>query len=348
MIDKPGLLLINLGTPDAPHAGPVRRYLREFLGDGRVIDINPVGRKALLEFVILPTRPAKSAEAYEKIWTPEGSPLLVHGRALEAAVRKALEGELEVELAMRYGNPSITAGLKALQSRGVTRVTVFPLYPQYAASTTASSLDEVLRVMRESWDLMPLSVVPAFYDDPLYVDAFAEVAAPVLRESRADHVLFSYHGVPERQIQKSDPNGPGVHCLASATCCDSIGPVNHRCYRAQCFATTRALVKRLGLSEDGHSISFQSRLGRTPWIRPYTDEVLKGLAERGVKRLAVTVPSFVADCLETLEEIAMRGKEDFVAAGGEDLILVPSLNSHEHWVRCVVALARRNTPPIAA
>ncbi len=348
MIDKPGLLLINLGTPDAPHSGPVRRYLREFLGDGRVIDINPVGRKALLEFVILPTRPAKSAEAYQQIWTEEGSPLLVHSRALEERVRAALQGELEVELAMRYGNPSIAAGLQALAGRGVTRVTVFPLYPQYAASTTASSLDEVLRVMRESWDLMPLTVVPAFYDDPLYLDAFRDVADEVIRSSRADHVLFSYHGVPERQIHKSDPGGPGAHCLQEASCCDAIGPHNHRCYRAQCYATTRALAHRLGLGQEGWSISFQSRLGRTPWIRPYTDEVLKELAGRGVKRLAVMVPSFVADCLETLEEIAMRGKEDFVAAGGEDLILVPSLNSHESWVRCVVELARRHTPPIAA
>jgi ferrochelatase len=339
MVRRPGLLLVNLGTPDAPETGAVRRYLREFLGDPRVLDLHPVKRWLLLNGVILPTRPRKSAEAYRKIWTEKGSPLLVHSRELADEVARRLTGQLEVELAMRYGTPSIAQGVSALRARGVTSLTVFPLYPQYAASSTASSLDEVARVMREGWDLEPVRVVAPFYDDEGFLEAFNEVARPVLGAAAPDHVLFSFHGLPERQIRKSDPSGG--HCLASPSCCDTVGPRNHRCYRAQCYATARALAGRLGLPGDGWTVTFQSRLGRTPWIKPYTDLVLPELAHKGVKKLAVLCPSFVADCLETLEEIALRAREDFLAAGGEALTLVPSLNAHPRWVQAVVDLAQR-------
>jgi ferrochelatase len=333
---KKGLLLVNLGTPDAPEAGPVRRYLREFLGDPRVIDINPLGRWLLLNLIILPFRPARSAEAYQKIWMKEGSPLLVYSRALTAAVAARLAGQYEVELAMRYGTPSLPDAVKALRSRGVTEFTVLPLYPQAAASSSSSTLARAYEVLAEAWDVAPVRALPAFFDHPGFLDAFAAVARPIIAETRADHVLMSYHGLPERHMRKSDPSGR--HCLASAGCCDVLTDVNRNCYRAQCFATSRGLAERLGLSPDGYTVSFQSRLGRTPWVKPYTDLVLPELARRGIKRLAVMCPAFVADCLETLEEVGLRAREQFLQCGGEALTLVPSLNAHPAWVDAVVRL----------
>ncbi len=335
---RKGVLLINLGTPEAPESGPVRRYLREFLSDPRVLDLHPVARWLLLNIVILPVRPARSAEAYRKVWMKEGSPLLVHSRALASAVAGRLAGEYEVELAMRYGQPSLPEAVKALRARGVTEFVILPLYPQEAASSTSSTLARVYEILGEAWDVAPVRAVPAFHDHPGFLDAFAEVARPVIAEARADHVLFSYHGLPERHMRKSDPSGR--HCLASAGCCDVLSDVNRRCYRAQCFATTRALAERLKLESGGYTVSFQSRLGRTPWIHPYTDVVLPELAKRGVRRLAVMCPAFVADCLETLEEVGLRAQEQFLASGGESLTLVPSLNAHPAWVDAVVRLVR--------
>ncbi len=334
--EKRGLLLVNLGTPDEPETGAVRRYLREFLSDPRVLDINPVGRALLLYGVILPFRPAKSAEAYKKVWGPRGSPLLMHSRALAGAVQEKLAGKYEVELGMRYGNPSLKSALGKLQAKGVTQLTVLPLYPQYASSSTGSSLEEVFKQVGAAWNVLPVDVVPAFYDDAGFLEAFAEQARPVLSEVRAEHVVMSFHGLPERQVKKSDPTGE--HCLAAASCCDRIVEANRHCYRAQCYATARGLAERLGLSADRYTVTFQSRLGRTPWIRPYTDVVLPELAKKGVKRVAVICPAFVADCLETLEEVGMRESENFRQAGGEALALVPSLNATPRWVDAVVKL----------
>ena len=336
-----GVLLVNLGTPDAPRAPEVRRYLREFLSDPRVLDISPLGRWLLLNLIILPLRPARSAEAYQKIWTAEGSPLLTHSRDLCERVRAAVP-DLAVELAMRYGKPSIRAALTALRDRGCERIVVFPLYPQYAASSTGSTLEAVYREAAALWNTPYLSVVPPFYVDPGFIAAFAEVAAPVLAELRPDHVLYSFHGLPERHMHKSDVSG--AHCLRSAGCCDAIVAANRHCYRAQCHATARALGAQLGLAPEETTISFQSRLGRAVWIRPYTDVVLPELARRGVKRVAVFCPAFVADCLETLEEIGMRAEADFRAAGGEALRLIPSLNAHPAWVSAAVDLIREAAP----
>lgn len=332
-----GLLLVNLGSPDEPTTPAVRRYLRQFLGDPRVIDVNPVGRKALLELVILPTRPAKSAEAYRKIWTERGSPLIRHSRELTDKVRARLGDDWRVELAMRYGSPSIEAGVGKLREAGAEPITVFPLYPQYAASSTGSSLEEVYRVARALWNVPAIRTVPEFYDDDGFLDSFAFVGRPVLDNFLPDHVLFSFHGLPERQIRKSDESG--AHCLASETCCDAIGLANRHCYRAQSHATARGLASRLRLEAGAWSVSFQSRLGRTPWIRPYTDVVLPELAAAGKRRLAVFCPAFVADCLETLEEIGLRAREQWKSSGGDDLVLVPSLNSSDPWVETVVRLA---------
>jgi ferrochelatase len=336
---KTGLLLSNLGTPADPSPSAVRRYLAEFLADPRVLDINALGRWALLNLIILPTRPKKSAAAYAKIWGEDGSPLLSHGRALQQAVQAKLGDAWIVELGMRYGEPSIGGALDRLRAQAVDLIVFLPLYPQYAASSTGSSIEELYRLVAGRWVTPAIATVPAFYDEPGFVRAFAEVGRPVVAEARADHVLFSYHGLPERQVQKTDDTGQ--HCLRSASCCDRIVDANRNCYRAQCYATTRALVDALALSVP-HSVSFQSRLGRTPWIKPYTDEVMPELAKQGARRLVVFCPAFVADCLETLEEIGIRAKQDWLAAGGESLTLVPSLNATPAWVEAVATMARRS------
>jgi ferrochelatase len=339
MLDMDGVLLINLGTPEAPRSGPVRKYLREFLSDPRVLDINPVGRKLLLEGVILPLRPQKSAAAYRKIWTERGSPLLVESLALVEKVREALGAEVPVELGMRYGNPSIASALGRLSAARTSRLVVAPLYPQYSSAATGSSLEEVYRITG-AFEVVPnLSVLPPFYADPGFLDAFARQGEPVLARDRPDHVLFSFHGLPERQVKRSDPTA--AHCLQSASCCDRMVDANRDCYRAQSFATARALAHRLGLAQGRFTVCFQSRLGRTPWIRPYTDQVIPELAARGMRRLAVFCPAFVADCLETLEEIGLRARDQFLSLGGESLSLVPSLNASPAWVSALTALLRR-------
>lgn len=333
---KTGLLLINLGTPAAPTTSAVRVYLRQFLSDPRVLDINPIGRFFLLNLIILPFRPRKSAAAYQKIWTEAGSPLLVESQALLEKVRKALGAEFVVELGMRYGEPSIPRAMERLLAQAPDRIVVLPLYPHYSSATAGSSLEEVFRFCAGRWNVPPLLVGKPFYEHPAFLRAFIEVGRPLLEEKKPDHILFSYHGLPERHLHKSDESG--AHCLSSERCCDTIGAVNRNCYRAQCFATTRALAKMLSLSPDQYSISFQSRLGRDSWVKPYTDTILGELAKQGVKNLLVFCPAFVADCLETLEEIQIRAKETFLAAGGEDLTLVPSLNAHPTWVEAVVTL----------
>ncbi len=335
-----GLILNNLGTPADTSTASVRRYLRQFLSDPRVLDINAVGRWALLNLVILPFRPAKSAAAYKKVWSEAGSPLLEHSHALVDAVQDRLGPSWAVELGMRYGEPSIEHALTRLRERGVDRIVFLPLYPQYAASSTGSSVEELFRVAGKLWVTPAISTIDAFYDEPSFVRAFAEVGRAVLAEARPDHVLFSYHGLPERQVQKADDSG--AHCLKSASCCDAIVPANRNCYRAQCFATTRSIVDALALTTP-HSVSFQSRLGRTPWIKPYTDHVLPELHGKGVRRVVVFCPAFVADCLETLEEIGIRAQADWLALGGESLTLVPSLNASPAWVEGVVAMVRDQT-----
>jgi protoporphyrin/coproporphyrin ferrochelatase len=339
MVEAPqGVLLVNLGTPDAPETGAVRRYLREFLGDPRVLDIGPAARAVLLHGIILPVRPARSAAAYRKVWMPKGSPLLVHGRALTERLRDALGPEWTVELGMRYGRPSLAEALAALRSQGVRELTVVPLYPQYASSSTGSTLEEVYRLVGAAWNVEALRVLPPFYAHPAFLDAFATVGRPVLAEARPEHVLFSFHGLPERQVRKSDPTG--AHCLSKETCCQEQVAANRWCYRAQCFFTAQALADRLGLEKGRWTVTFQSRLGRTPWIKPYTDLVIPELARSGVKRLAVFCPAFVADCLETLEEIGIRARDQFLGLGGQALTLVPSLNAHPAWVRGLVQMLR--------
>jgi ferrochelatase len=332
-----GLLLLNLGTPDEPTTSAVRRYLAEFLSDPRVIDINPVGRTLLLYGVILPFRPKKSAAAYREVWDAErGSPLLFHGQDLATAVQSELGDEWRVELAMRYGKPSIKSVLTSLVEAGVTELVVMPLYPQYASSSTGSSLEAVYKAVADLPVVLPLDAVPDFYADPGFIGAASSVTQRTTAEFKPDHLLFSFHGLPERHVRASDFSKS--HCLASDTCCDTITIANRSCYRAQSYATARLMAAEMGLADGSWSVSFQSRLGRTPWIQPYTDQVLVELAKAGVKRLAVVCPSFVADCLETLEEIGIRAREDFVAAGGEELRQVPCVNADPGWVSAICAL----------
>jgi ferrochelatase len=333
-----GALLINLGTPNSPRVSDVRRYLREFLSDPLVLDMPAAWRWLLLNAVILPFRPRRSAHAYAKVWTAEGSPLLVHGRALRDGLAQKLGDEYVVELAMRYGKPSIPAALERLAAADLARIVALPLFPQYSGAATGSTLARLQRAMASTAELPPVDTIGAFYDAPGFISAFAAVARPRLQAFAPDFVLFSFHGLPERQVRAADRSGR--HCLASETCCDAVEEVNRDCYRAQCFATAQALAAALELEAEAHSVAFQSRLGRTPWILPHTDRVLPELAQRGVERLAVICPAFVADCLETLEEIGIRARQQWLALGGEELLLVPSLNADPAWVDAVADLIR--------
>lgn len=345
-----GLLLVNLGTPEAPTTAAVRRYLRQFLGDPRVLDMNRVGRTLLLEGVILPFRSRKSAHAYRQIWDAErGSPLLAHGRDLVRGVGERLGAGWVVELGMRYGRPPLASALERLAAADVERIVVLPMFPQYASSSTGSALAELYRLGAARTNVPPLVVVPAFFDHPGFLDAFAAVAAPRLAELAPDHVVFSFHGLPERHVRASDTTGR--HCLPTAAgtygaCCELLGAANRHCYRAQCVATARGLAARLDLAPERTTLAFQSRLGRVPWIKPYTDRVLPALLANGVKKIAVLCPAFVADCLETLEEIGLRARATVAAAGGE-LTLIPSLNATPRWIDTVAELARAAAPPPA-
>jgi len=350
--ERIGVLLLNVGTPDAPRPREVRRYLREFLSDPRVFDAPWLVRKLILHLVILPFRPRRSAHAYARIFGADGrSPLLAIGENFARALGGKLGPEYEVALAMRYGRPAIASALERLRSLGIDRIVVFPLFPQAASSTTGSALAEALRLATRPWNVPVLSVVPPFYDEPGLARAFAEAGRAVLEDLRPDHVLFSFHGLPERHIRKSDASA--AHCLKRPDCCAAIGLANRNCYRAQCFATARAIAAAVGCDPARWSVSFQSRLGRDPWIRPYTDETVRALPARGVRRVAVFCPAFVADCLETLEEIGIGAREMFREAGGEDLRLVPSLNDHPLWVELAAGLveqaaARRATGAVSA
>jgi protoporphyrin/coproporphyrin ferrochelatase len=320
-----GVLLVNLGSPASPAVPDVRRYLREFLMDERVLDLPFWGRFLLVYGLILPFRPKKSAEAYHKIWTPQGSPLIVTGRKVQQALQQRTG--LQVELGMRYQQPSIAGGLLNLKNQGVTNVLVIPLFPHFAMSSYETAVERAKTVAARITPGLKLQFLPPYYQQPDYLQALADSAAPYLKNSY-DHLLFSFHGLPERHLVKADPTGQ--HCLKTAACCQTSSPAHKTCYRAQCFKTVEGFVQRTGVTK--YSTAFQSRLGRAAWIKPYTDEELARLAMNGVKKLLVICPAFVADCLETLEEIGIRGRQTFRAAGGQDLQLIPCLNDHPTWL----------------
>jgi len=322
-----GVLLVNLGSPEAPEIPEVREYLNEFLSDPRVIDLPWPLRKAVLYAFILPFRPRESAEAYEKIWGPSGSPLI----STTENVADELRGRLDVplEIAMRYGEPSIEHGVDALLDRGVRDLFVIPQYPHYAMSSYETVVAEVQEVVDDRPENVDLDIQPPFYDDPDYIDALVESAGDYLEEG-FDKMLFSYHGVPERHIKKGDPSG--CYCLEMENCCAKPNPVHGMCYRHQVHATTWAFVERAGIPEEKYEVTFQSRLGPDPWLEPFTADRLEELPSEGVKDVLVITPAFVADCLETIEEIDMEGRGIFLEAGGKNFELVPCLNEDPKWL----------------
>jgi ferrochelatase len=325
---RKGVMLVNLGSPDSPKPEDVRRYLAEFLDDPRVVDLPTPLRRGVLNLFILPFRPKRSGEAYSTIWTEEGSPLIV----ISEKVRDLLDEriELPLSLGMRYGNPSIEEAFEELFERGVDDVLLVPLYPHYAMSSYETVVSKARDVLGElGRDDVALTVQPPFYDDPDYVDALVDVAEPYL-EGDFDRLLFSYHGIPERHVRKTDPSGN--YCMQSEDCCRMENPAHAFCYRHQCFATTWAFAERAGLDEEQYDVSFQSRLGIRPWLQPYTDKTLERLPGQGVKKLLVICPAFVSDCLETLEEIQMEGRETFLDAGGHEFTYIPCLNENPRWI----------------
>jgi protoporphyrin/coproporphyrin ferrochelatase len=325
---KKAVLLVNLGSPDSPSVPDVRRYLREFLMDGRVLDAPWPIRFGVVNFAILPKRPHDSAHAYQSIWTDEGSPLVVTSRRVQAALQERLG--IPVELAMRYQNPSIDSAVERLGAQDIDELLLIPLFPHYAMSSYETAVERVKDAVQNIAPWMQLHVQPPYYNLPDYIDALVASATPHLKE-HYDHLLFSYHGLPERHLRKSDKTG--CHCLQVPNCCEVPIPAHATCYRAQCFQTTKAFVARAGVPQGKYSIAFQSRLGRDPWMQPYADKEIIRLAHAGVKRLLVMCPAFVSDCLETLEEIGMRGRQTFREAGGEELTLIPCLNEHPAWIR---------------
>ncbi|MEN9309658.1 MAG: hypothetical protein RL173_3590 [Fibrobacterota bacterium] len=336
MSSKNGLLLSNLGSPDAPTAAAVRPYLKQFLTDPRVLDMPWIMRQLIVRGIIAPFRSHKSAHAYSKVWTPEGSPLVVNTRRLTEAVSDRLGDGWKVAMGMRYGKPSLETALKELVDAGCDMILLLPLYPQYAPVTSGSTVEELWRVakrMRHSPSKR--RVLPPFPVDPGFIGAQSDLIAPLLTREPDEHVLFSFHGVPERHIRKADATGK---CLTDG-CCAGLTEANHRCYKAQCHATAWALAANLRLADGSWSVSFQSRLGRDAWIGPSTEQVAKDLALAGCQKLVVSTPAFVADCLETLEEVGMGLKATFLASGGKQFSLARCVNSDEVWVGAVVDMA---------
>ncbi len=332
-----GVLLVNLGTPQAPTRPAVARYLRQFLMDPLVVDIPFFLRWILVNAIIVPTRTTKSVHAYQQIWTQHGSPLLLHSQQLATQVQQKLGDVFQVELAMRYGEPAIEKAVKKLAH--CKKIIALPLFPQYALATTQSAINETQRAVTKNNIAARQVIIKSFYAEPLFIGAQAQLIAAQLKTHDAEFILFSYHGLPVRQLDKTQP---------CQTVCDRLQPCpvltenNNLCYRAQCYATTRALLQQLAWPVEKSLTVFQSRLGRLPWIEPYLDRELPSLAARGIKRLAVVCPSFVADCLETLEEVAIRANAQWQALGGEILSMIPCVNATPSFVDAVVQMIKYN------
>lgn len=331
-----GVLLVNLGSPASTSTKDVRKYLDQFLMDERVIDAPYWLRAILVRGIILNTRPKKSAKAYKKIWWDEGSPLIVLSERLHDKVQE--KTELPVALAMRYGSPSMKDGLQELHDKGVTDVLIVPLYPQHAMATTDTILVLAEELREKFYPQMKFKHIPAFYHKKEYIKVLGDSIKNYLAGKEWDKILFSYHGIPERHVRKSDITKS--HCKPNDSvnfeCCKTASPAHEFCYKHQCYETTRQVVEYLGIEPDQHFVSFQSRLAGDPWLQPYTDKLLEKYPGEGVKKLAVVTPAFVSDCLETLEEIAMEGKEEFLKFGGEQFHAIPCINDNDDWVDVLV------------
>ena len=335
MKSKTGVLLVNLGTPDSPSVSDVRSYLSQFLNDPRVIDIPWLLRKILVNLIIVPFRAPKSAEIYKKLWTPEGSPLLLYSERVKGLLQQELGADHEVHLAMRYKNPSIPAVLETMRKKNYERIIVLTMFPQYASASTGSALEEVMRVIKTWWVIPEIKFISQYYDHPDFVAAFV-ARAKQYNIAEYDHILFSYHGLPERQVDKVYDDG---HC-ADHDCENEITEENKYCYKATCYATTRLLAEQLNLSKERYTVCFQSRLDQK-WLKPFSDKVVEDCANKGMKKILVFSPAFTADCLETIIEIGHEYQEIFKEHGGEKVQLVESLNDHPLWVKCLRDLVLR-------
>jgi protoporphyrin/coproporphyrin ferrochelatase len=336
---KTGVLLINLGTPDSPSVGDVRKYLREFLMDKRVIDIPVLNRFFLINGIIAPLRAPKSAKVYKELWTDRGSPLLFYGLDLKKLLQESLGNEYLVSFGMRYQNPSLESAIDEFKNKGLEKIIVIPLFPQYASASTGSAIEKVMDIMK-TWEVIPeMKFISNFPDHPLFIKAFAELGKKYMTQENYDHFIFTYHGLPERQILKASVQN---YCQLSDKCCSKYHSRNKYCYRAQCYETTRLLVKELGIPEGKYTVAFQSRLGKNPWIKPYTDHIIKNLPGQGKKKVLAFSPSFVADCLETTIEGGVEYKELFEKNGGEKWQLVESLNVSKTWVECLHSMVKNN------
>lgn len=343
-MSKQGVLLINLGSPDSPSVPDVRKYLREFLMDPCVLDVPWPLRAMIVYGFILPFRPKHSAAAYRQIWTTEGSPLVVTSRNVQRELQRLLGDEYAVELAMRYQSPSIASAITSLQTQGVTNVLVIPLFPHYAMSSYGTAVARAQKLAAKLAPQMQLAIAKPYFAEPGYIQALTASASEFLQKDY-DHLIFSFHGLPERHLLKADPTGS--HCLGSDDCCERHSPAHQTCYRSQCYSTVRAFTKMAGILPEKVSVAFQSRLGRDPWLKPYADFEFKRLGNSGVKKLLVICPAFVSDCLETLEEVAMRGRDTFLQSGGEEFTLIPCLNEHPQWLCALenmVLTSARMTP----
>jgi len=335
---KKGILLVNLGTPDSPQTADVRKYLNEFLMDARVIDVNPVLRAFLVKGVIVPFRAPKSAKLYQEIWSAEtGSPLLYYSQLQHKALQQRLGDEYQVELAMRYQSPSIQSALDRLKANLVSDIKVIPLFPQYASASTGSVHDKVMELVKE-WQTIPnISFINSFHDNEKMIETFANNGRKYQPETY-DHILFSFHGLPQRQIMKCDHTGN--YCLKVDGCCNTLNDTNKFCYSAQSYDTARLIAEKLDLPQEKYTVCFQSRLGSDPWVQPYTSEIVAKLAKEGKKRLLVFCPAFVADCLETVYEVTEEYGAEFKALGGEHVQLVESLNDAPLWIDAIAEMAR--------
>lgn len=332
---KRAVLLANLGSPDSPDVPAVRRYLNQFLMDPYVIQLPWILRRLIVSLFVLPKRPYTSAEAYQSIWLAEGSPLIVLSERLQRSLQAQLD--IPVALAMRYGNPSIESQLISLAAQGIDEVMFIPMYPHFADSTITTSVEEAKRVIRKHQLTLTLNVPEPFYDHPDYIQSLVKTAEPYLEEPY-DHILFSYHGLPESHITKRDPSGS--HCLKQEDCCQQPHEAHKTCYRHQVLRTTQCFAIQAGLAPARYSVAFQSRLGRAKWLGPNTEDMLVELAQAGAKKVLVICPAFVTDCLETLEEIAIRGTQVFKQAGGESLVQIPCLNDDLVWVETLASWCR--------
>ena len=335
-----GVLLINLGTPANCDSKSVYVYLKQFLNDPRVIDLPRVIRYILVNWIIVPFRYKQSAHAYKQIWTKKGSPLLTHSQDLTNAVRKAFDTTIQVELGMRYGDPSIESAVKKLKD--CQKIIAIPLFPQYSSAATGSAMEEFLRTVSEQWNIPEISVTRDFFNNSDFIDAYAGLIKESLKDKKIDTLLFSFHGLPERHLEKSACLSP---CSKSEPC-PKPDHLNTYCYRAQCYETARLIAKELNLNSKDYVVAFQSRLGKTPWIKPYTDLIVEDLRQKKVDNIAVVCPSFVSDCLETLEEINIRARAQWLELGGKEFTFIPCLNTNPTWVEGLVNMIKRQVSDI--